>query len=137
MIIARQTTPMTMIFKTRFESCWWKDRAEVGPFCRKGLRSIAATCDQKYFDAKIMSPEITGPLFISPCDVPLTVRLVHGGKQKGSGLLFRELRIAVGTVARSAPPLKAEVIGQTFFVRSLHSLFQTGFIPAHPDPFCL
>ena len=75
MIIARQTTPMTMIFKTRFESCWWKDCAEVGPFCRKGLRSIAATCDQKYFDAKIMSPEITAPLLVSPCDDPLTVRL--------------------------------------------------------------
>jgi len=65
----------TTIFKTRFEPCRWKDRAEVGPFCRKGLRSVAATCDQTCFDAKIMSPEITASLFVSPCDVPLTVRL--------------------------------------------------------------
>jgi len=28
MMIARQTTPMILIFKTRFESCRWKDRAE-------------------------------------------------------------------------------------------------------------
>jgi len=67
--------PSTTIFKTRFESCGWKDRAEVGPFCRKGLRSVAATCDQTCFDIKITSPEITAPFFVSACDVPLTVHL--------------------------------------------------------------
>ena len=50
-------------------------RAEVGPFCRKGLRSPAATCDQMRFHFKIMSPEITTPLFVSPRNIPLTVRL--------------------------------------------------------------
>jgi len=49
--------------------------SEVGPFCRKGLRSPAATCDQMRFHFKLMSPEITTPLFVSPCDIPLTVRL--------------------------------------------------------------
>ena len=58
-----------------FESCRWKDRAEVGPSCREGLRSVAATCDQTCFGAKIMSAEITAPLFVSPCDIALTVRL--------------------------------------------------------------
>jgi len=62
-------------FQTRFEQCWWKVCAEVGPFCRKGLRSVAATCDQTCFDTKIMSPEITAPLFGSPCCIPLTLRL--------------------------------------------------------------
>ena len=75
MKIARQTTPMFLIFKSRFESCRWKDHAEVGPSCREGLRSVAATCDQTCFGAKIMSAEITAPLFVSPCDVPLTVHL--------------------------------------------------------------
>jgi len=27
------------------------------------------------FHAKMMSPAITAPLFVSPCDVPLTLRL--------------------------------------------------------------
>jgi len=75
MTIARQTTPMTMIFKTRFEPCRWKVCAEVGPFCRKGLRSVAATCDQTCFNTKITSMEITAPLFVSPCDDPLTIRV--------------------------------------------------------------
>jgi len=75
MTISRQTTPMILIFKTRFEPCRWKVCAEVGPFCRKGLRSIAATCDQTCFDGKTMSAEITAPLFVSRCEVPLTVRL--------------------------------------------------------------
>jgi len=35
----------TTIFKTRIKPCRWIVRAEVGPFCRKGLRSVAATCD--------------------------------------------------------------------------------------------
>jgi len=65
----------TTMFKTRIKLCRWNVRAEVGPFCRKGLRSFAATCDQTCFDTKIMSPGITAPRFVSPCDVPLTVRL--------------------------------------------------------------
>ncbi|HQX51840.1 MAG TPA: hypothetical protein PLR25_18105 [Planctomycetaceae bacterium] len=65
----------TIIFKTRFEPCGWNVRAKVGPFCRKGLRSPAATCDQISFHFKIMSPEITAPLFVSPRNIPLTVRL--------------------------------------------------------------
>jgi len=47
----------------------------VGPFCRKGLRSPAATCDQMSFHFEIMSSEITAPLFVSPRNIPLTVRL--------------------------------------------------------------
>jgi len=65
----------TAIFKTRIKPCQWVVRADVGPFCQKGLRSVAATCDQMRFRLKIMSPGITAPLFVSPCDVPLTVRL--------------------------------------------------------------
>ena len=74
MMIARQTTPMILIFKTRFESCRWKDRAEVGPSCREGLRSVAATCDHIPVHFKIMSSEITAPLFVAPCNMPLTLR---------------------------------------------------------------
>jgi len=77
-----------MIFKTCFESCGWKHRAEVGPFCRKGLRSVAATCDQTCCDAKVMSPEITAPLFVSPCDVPLTLRLEANVLQPMQGLIL-------------------------------------------------
>ena len=43
----------TIIFKTRIEVCRWKFRAEVGPFCRKGLRGPAATCEQMRFQFKI------------------------------------------------------------------------------------
>jgi|GEM_PF-3765063 len=43
----------------------------VDPFCRKGLRSPAATCDQIRFHFKVMSPEITTPLFVSPRNIPL------------------------------------------------------------------
>ena len=63
------------IFKTRSKPCRWKVCADVGPFCRKGLRSPAATCDQTSFNPKIMSQEITAPLFVVPCDIPLSVRL--------------------------------------------------------------
>ncbi len=65
----------TIIFKTRNESYWWNVRAKVGPFCRKGLRRSAATCDQMSFQFKIMSPEITTPLFVSPHNIPLSLRL--------------------------------------------------------------
>ena len=68
------------IFKTRFKPCRWKVCADVGPFCRKGLRSPAATCDQTSFNPKIMSPEITAPLFVVPCDIPLSVRLAANRK---------------------------------------------------------
>jgi len=61
--------------KTHDEPCLWKVRAEVGPFCRKGLRSPAATCDQMRFHFKIMSPEITAPFFVSPRCNPLSLRL--------------------------------------------------------------
>jgi len=67
--------PSTTIFKTGIQSCRIAVRAEVGPFCRTGLRSVAATCDQTCFDTKITSPEITAPFFVSACDVPLTVHL--------------------------------------------------------------
>jgi len=73
--LARQTTPMMLIFKTRIQSCRIAVRAEVGPFCRKGLRSVAATCDQTCFDSKIMSPEITAQHFVLRCCIPLTVLL--------------------------------------------------------------
>ena len=71
----RHKTTETVIFKTRIEPCRWKVRAEVGPFCRKGFRSPAATCDQMRFHFKIMSPEITAPLFVSPRCIPLSLRL--------------------------------------------------------------
>jgi len=63
------------IFKTHIESSRWKVRAEVGPFCRKGLRSPAATCNQISFHFKIMSPEITAPLFVLPRWIPLLLPL--------------------------------------------------------------
>jgi|GEM_PF-6095417 len=50
-------------------------RTEVGPFCQKGLRSPAATCDQISSHFKIMSSEITAPLFVSSRCIPLTLRL--------------------------------------------------------------
>ena len=65
----------TIIFKTRIKVCRWKVRAEVGPFCRKGLRGPAATCEQMSFQFKIMSREITTPLFVSPHHIPLSLRL--------------------------------------------------------------
>jgi len=65
----------TSIFRTRTKPCRIAVRADVGSFCRKGLRSVAATSDLTRFATKIMSPEVTAPLFVSPCDVPLTVRL--------------------------------------------------------------
>jgi hypothetical protein len=49
--------------------------AEVGAFCRKALRSPAATCDQLRFHFKITPPEITAPLLVSPGDIPLKLRL--------------------------------------------------------------
>jgi len=72
--------PSTTIFKTRITPCRNAVRADVGPFCRKGLRSPAATCDQTSFNPKIMSPEITAPLFVVPCDIPLSVRLAANRK---------------------------------------------------------
>ena len=68
MMIASHKRLKTMVFETRIEPCRWKVLADVRPFCRKGLRSPAATCDQTSFDSKIMSPEITAPHFVVPCD---------------------------------------------------------------------
>jgi len=64
-----------LLFKTRFESCRIAVRVAAGPFCRKGLRSAAATCDQMRINFKIMPPEITAPHFVSRYSIPLTVRL--------------------------------------------------------------
>jgi len=61
----RHKIPGTDFFKTHLESCWWEVCAEPGPFCRKGLRSPAPTCDQMSFHIKIILPEITTPLFVS------------------------------------------------------------------------
>jgi len=68
MMIASHKRLKTMVFETRIEPCRWKVLADVRPFCRKGLRSPAATSDQTSFDSKIMSPEITAPHFVVPCD---------------------------------------------------------------------
>ena len=70
----------TTIFKTRITPCRIAVRADVGRFFRKGLRSPAATCDQTSFNPKIMSPEITAPLFVVPCHIPLSVRLAANRK---------------------------------------------------------
>jgi len=112
-----ENRPSTTIFKTRIKPCGWKDRAEVGPFCRKGLRSVAATCDQTCFDGKIMSPEITASLFVSPCDVPLTVRLaaiwkiLSGRKnlQKSPNRIVLHLLFPYATGRRSSTGLLEQV----------------------------
>ena len=115
MMIARQTTPMIMIFKTRFEPCRWKVCAEVGPFCRKGLRSVAATCDRTCFDGKIMSSAITAPLFVLRCAVPLTVRLaakvLSGRKdlQKSPNRIAVKLLFPYATGRRSTTGLLEQV----------------------------
>jgi len=70
----------SIIFKTRIEPCRWNVCAEVGHFCRKGFRSPAATCDQMRFHFKIMSPEITAPLFVLPRCIPLLLRLAANWK---------------------------------------------------------
>ena len=72
--VGRPATTGAAFFKTRSESCPWNVRAELGPFCRKGLRSPAATCDQMRCHFKLMSPEITAPRFVLPCCIPLTLR---------------------------------------------------------------
>ena len=83
--------------------------AEVCPFCRKGLRSPAATCDQTCFHVKILPPEITAPLFVLLCDVPLTVciaailKILSGRKdlQKSQKHIDVKLRFPYATRRRS------------------------------------
>ena len=93
----------TANFKTRIESCRWKVCAEVGPFCRKGLRSVAATCDHIPVHFKIMSSEITAPLFVSPCNMPLTLRRTAKILSGRKDLLKSPKRIARQTLFHTPP----------------------------------
>ena len=79
-MIASHKLLKTSVLETRIKPCQWTVCADVGPFCRKGLRSPAATCDQTSFNSKIMSPEITAPLSVVPCDIPLSVCLAANRK---------------------------------------------------------
>jgi len=89
----------------------WKDIAEVGPFCRKGLRSVAATCDQTCFDAKTMSPEITAPHFVSPCCIPLTLRLAAKVQPGRQDLQKSPNRIVLRIAFPNSPPGVAQPTG--------------------------
>jgi len=44
-------------------------------FCNKTWGRQKCSGDPRSFRLKIMSPEITTPLFVSPRNIPLTVRL--------------------------------------------------------------
>ena len=74
-----------------------------GSFFRKALSGPAATCDQTRFDSKMMSSEITATLFVSLCDIPLTLRLAGGAVAEfgRSSLPRRIFPIAARRTARA------------------------------------